>query len=140
MKQLFDTVSSNCSKLVTKSYSTSFSLAVKMLSPKIRMDIYNVYGFVRFADEIVDSFHDYDKEKLILKFEADYYEALETGVSLNPILNSFQQTVTKYQISDDLVQAFLKSMKADLYKTEYKTKEEYDAYHKHFLYTNCKLL
>ncbi|MDG1040625.1 MAG: phytoene/squalene synthase family protein [Polaribacter sp.] len=128
MKQLFDTVSSNCSKLVTKSYSTSFSLAVKMLSPKIRMDIYNVYGFVRFADEIVDSFHDYDKEKLILKFEADYYEALETGVSLNPILNSFQQTVTKYQISDDLVQAFLKSMKADLYKTEYKTKEEYDAY------------
>ncbi len=128
MKVLFDNVSDNCSKLVTKSYSTSFSLAVKMLSPKIRKDIYNVYGFVRFADEIVDSFHEYDKEKLINKFEADYYEALEDGISLNPILNAFQQTVTKYQISDDLVQAFLKSMKADLYKTEYKTKEEYDAY------------
>ena len=128
MKVLFDDVSNSCSKLVTKKYSTSFSLAVKMLSPKIRNDIYNVYGFVRFADEIVDSFHEYDKEKLINKFEADYYEALEDGISLNPILNAFQQTVRKYQISDDLVQAFLKSMKADLYKTEYKTKEEYDFY------------
>ena len=128
MKTLFDEVSTNCSKLVTKKYSTSFSLAVKMLSPKIRTAIYNVYGFVRFADEIVDSFHTYDKEKLINKFEADYYEALEDGISLNPILNAFQQTVFQYQISDDLVQSFLKSMKADLHKTEYKTKEEYDAY------------
>mgnify|MGYP005994050885 CR=1 FL=1 len=128
MKELFDNVSYNCSQLVTKKYSTSFSLAVKMLSPKIRKDIYNVYGFVRFADEIVDSFHDYNKEKLINKFEADYYDALEEGISLNPILNAFQQTVFKYQISDDLVQAFLKSMKADLYKTEYTTKEEYDSY------------
>ncbi|MFT4576558.1 MAG: phytoene synthase [Polaribacter sp.] len=128
MKTLFDEVSDNCSKLVTKKYSTSFSLAVKMLSPKIRTAIYNVYGFVRFADEIVDSFHAYDKEKLINKFEADYYEALEDGISLNPILNAFQQTVFKYQISDDLVKSFLKSMKADLYKTEYNTKEEYDSY------------
>jgi phytoene/squalene synthetase len=113
---------------VTKKYSTSFSLAVKMLSPEIRKDIYNIYGFVRFADEIADSFHSFNKEKLINKFEADYYEALEDGISLNPILNAFQQTVFKYQISDDLIQAFLKSMKADLYKTEYKTKEEYDSY------------
>ena len=128
MKALFDQVSKNCSKLVTKKYSTSFSLAVKMLSPKIRAAIYNIYGFVRFADEIVDSFHNYDKEKLINKFEADYYEAIEDGISLNPILNSFQQTVYRYQITDDLVQAFLKSMKADLYKNEYSTKEEYDAY------------
>jgi len=128
MKTLFDQVSNNCSRLVTKSYSTSFSLAVKMLSPKIRKDIYNIYCFVRFADEIVDSFHAYDKEKLINKFEADYYEALEDGISLNPIINSFQQTVFRCQISDDLVQSFLKSMKADLYKTEYKTKEEYDSY------------
>jgi phytoene synthase len=128
MKTLFDQVSNNCSRLVTKSYSTSFSLAVKMLSPKIRKDIYNIYGFVRFADEIVDSFHAYDKEKLINKFEADYYEALEDGISLNPIINSFQQTIFRYQISDDLVQSFLNSMKADLYKTEYKTKEEYDLY------------
>ncbi len=128
MKALFDQVSNNCSQLVTKKYSTSFSLAVKMLSPKIRTAIYNIYGFVRFADEIVDSFHQYDKEKLINKFEADYYEAIEDGISLNPILNAFQQTVFQYHISDDLVQAFLKSMKADLNKTEYLTKEEYDSY------------
>jgi phytoene/squalene synthetase len=128
MKALFDQVSNNCSRLVTKKYSTSFSLAVKMLSPKIRAAIYNIYGFVRFADEIVDSFHNYDKEKLINKFETDYYEAINDGISLNPILNSFQQTVFKYQIPDNLVQAFLKSMKADLHKNEYSTKEEYDAY------------
>jgi phytoene/squalene synthetase len=128
MKILFDEVSDDCAKLVTKKYSTSFSLAVKMLSPKIRTAIYTIYGFVRFADEIVDSFHEYDKKKLIEKFEKDYYEALEDGISLNPILNAFQQTVCKYQISDALVQAFLKSMKTDLHKTSYTTKEEYDAY------------
>lgn len=128
MKTLFDQASNDCSKLVTKKYSTSFSMAVKMLSPEIRTAIYNIYGFVRFADEIVDSFHAYDKEKLLRKFEADYYEALEDGISLNPVLNAFQHTVFKYQISDDLVQSFLKSMKADLIKTEYKTKAAYDAY------------
>ena len=128
MKELFDSVSNDCSKLVTKKYSTSFSLAVKMLSPKIRKDIYNIYGFVRFADEIVDTFHGYDKEFLINNFEKDYYLAKEQGISLNPILNSFQQTVNKYQIPDEMVDAFLKSMKADLYKTEYQTKAEYDEY------------
>ena len=99
-----------------------------MLSPKIRKDIYNIYGFVRFADEIVDTFHGYDKEFLINNFEKDYYLAKEQGISLNPILNSFQQTVNKYQIPDEMVDAFLKSMKADLYKTEYQTKAEYDEY------------
>ena len=128
MKELFDNVSNDCSKLVTKKYSTSFSLAVKMLSPKIRKDIYNIYGFVRFADEIVDTFHDYNKEVLMDHFEKDYYLSKEMGISLNPILNSFQQTVKKYNIPDKMVQAFLKSMKADLYKTEYQTKEEYDEY------------
>jgi phytoene synthase len=128
MKELFDSVSNDCSKLVTKSYSTSFSLAVKMLSQKIRTDIYNIYGFVRFADEIVDTFHEYDKEKLIEHFERDYYLSMELGISLNPILNSFQQTVNKYKIPDEMVQAFLKSMKADLYKMEYQTKAEYDEY------------
>lgn len=128
MKVLFDQVSTGCSKLVTKKYSTSFSLSVKMLSPKIRSAIYNIYGFVRFADEIVDSFHSYDKVKLMNKFEEDYYDSIKEGISLNPIINAFQQTVFEYQITDDLVQAFLKSMKADLYKTEYNTKEEYDAY------------
>ena len=128
MKELFDSVSNDCSKLVTKSYSTSFSLAVNMLSAEIRKDIYNIYGFVRFADEIVDTFHDYDKEQLMIHFERDYYLSKEQGISLNPILNSFQQTVKKYNITDEMVQAFLKSMKADLSKTEYKTKEEYDDY------------
>lgn len=128
MKQLFDDVSFKCSKLVTKSYSTSFSLAVKMLAPSIREDIYNIYGFVRFADEIVDSFHGYQKEQLIQDFETDYYKALDSGISLNPILNAFQITVKKNNISDDLVQAFLKSMKMDLVKSEYNTKAEYDDY------------
>lgn len=128
MKQLFDDVSFKCSKLVTRSYSTSFSLAVKMLAPSIREDIYNIYGFVRFADEIVDSFHGYQKEQLIQDFETDYYKALASGISLNPILNAFQITVKKNNISDDLVQAFLKSMKMDLIKSEYNTKAEYDDY------------
>jgi len=128
MKELFHTVSENCSKLVTKSYSTSFSLAVNMLSPAIRNDIYNIYGFVRFADEIVDTFHEYDKEELMSQFENDYYAAHKAGISLNPILNSFQQTVRKYNIEDHMVQAFLKSMKADLHKTEYQTKAEYEEY------------
>lgn len=128
MKTLFDTVSFKCSKLVTKNYSTSFSLAVYMLSPNIRGAIYSIYGFVRFADEIIDSFHDYDKEKLINDFEKEYYKAMEMGISLNPILNSFQHTVKQYNITDDLVQAFLKSMKLDLVKSTYNTQTEYEDY------------
>ena len=128
MKELFDQVSFDTSKLVTKKYSTSFSMAVKMLSPTIRYAIYNIYGFVRFADEIVDTFHEYNKVDLMAHFEKDYYAAKTHGISLNPILNSFQKTVTRYDIPDEMVQAFLKSMKADLHKTEYTTKEEYDAY------------
>ncbi|WJS94909.1 phytoene/squalene synthase family protein [Flavobacterium johnsoniae] len=128
MKSLFDAVSFKCSKLVTKSYSTSFSLAVKMLSPSIRDAIYSIYGFVRFADEIVDSFHDYEKEYLIDDFEKEYYKAMELGISLNPILNSFQHTVKEYNITDDLIQAFLKSMKMDLIKSNYQTQTEYIDY------------
>ncbi len=103
-------------------------MAVKMLSPRIRADIYNIYGFVRFADEIVDSFHQYNKEILLDNFEKEYYKSLDLGISLNPILNSFQQTVKRYGISDDMVQSFLKSMKFDLHKTNYATKKEYDDY------------
>lgn len=128
MKSLFDAVSFKCSKLVTKNYSTSFSLAVKLLSPSIRDAIYSVYGFVRFADEIVDSFHDYEKEYLIEDFEKEYYKAMQLGISLNPILNSFQQTVKEYNITDDLIQAFLKSMKMDLIKFNYQTQTEYIDY------------
>lgn len=128
MKQLFDEVSFACSKNVTKKYSTSFSLAVNMLSPKIREAIYSIYAFVRFADEIVDSFHDYEKEALLNEFERDYYKAFDQNISLNPILHCFQHTVKKYNITDDLIQSFLKSMRADLKKETYETVEEYNEY------------
>lgn len=128
MKSIFDTVSNDCSKLVTKTYSTSFSLAVKMLSPSIRQDIYNIYGFVRLADEIVDSFHEYDKEALFEQFEIDLKSALGQGISLNPILNAFQHTVRRHSISYDLIDSFMKSMRLDLFKNSYKTQEEYHEY------------
>ena len=128
MKALFDTVSYACSVNVTKAYSTSFSSAVKMLAPSIRQDIYNIYGFVRFADEIVDSFHDYDKEELFRKFEIELDDAIKNKISLNPILNSFQHTVNKHNIKRELIDAFMKSMKLDLEKQEYKTTEEYHEY------------
>ncbi|MEA1786226.1 squalene/phytoene synthase family protein [Arenibacter sp. GZD96] len=128
MKAIFDTVSYQCSKIVTESYSTSFALATKMLAPSIRGDIYNIYGFVRFADEIVDTFHDYDKEVLFNSFESELQKALEDKISLNPILNSFQHTYHKYQISMDLVMSFMKSMRMDLYKKTYRTEAEYKEY------------
>lgn len=128
MKAIFDTISFECSRNVTKSYSTSFASAVKMLSPSIRQDIYNIYGFVRFADEIVDSFHEYDKNDLFALFEQDFYRALENKISLNPVLNSFQHTVIKYNIPLELIEAFLKSMKLDLTKTVYSTNQEYQEY------------
>lgn len=126
-RQLFNNVSVDCSKLVTKAYSTSFSMAVKTLAPSIRDAIYSIYGFVRFADEIVDTLHDHDKEKLINDFEGDYYKGLNEGISLNPILNAFQLTVKKYNINDELIQSFLQSMKQDLHKVNY-TPAEFNSY------------
>lgn len=128
MKSTFDDLSLQCSKKTTNSYSTSFSLAVKMLANSIQADIHNIYGFVRFADEIVDSFHGYDKEFLINKFEDDFYISLEHGISLNPILNAFQSTIKKYDIDLKLVDSFIKSMKMDLKKHDYNTTEEYNTY------------
>ncbi len=128
MKSIFDSVSYNCSKLVTETYSTSFSLATKMLSSSIRADIYNIYGFVRFADEIVDTFHDYEKTALFNKFESDLEDALQQKISLNPILNSFQHTYHKYQIPHHLVASFMKSMRMDLVKNVYRSDEEYKEY------------
>ena len=128
MKSIFDKVSFDCSRNVTQSYSTSFSSAVKMLAPSIRQDIYNIYGFVRFADEIVDSFHDYNKADLLQLFENNLYQALKDKISLNPILNSFQHTVTKYNIPVEMIDAFMQSMKLDLVKNEYTTKQEYQEY------------
>lgn len=128
MKSIFDNVSFDCSVKVTKAYSTSFSSAVKMLAPSIRQDIYNIYGFVRFADEIVDSFHDYDKEALFSQFENDLNLAIVQKISLNPILNSFQYTVNKYNIPMEMVNSFMKSMQLDLSKSVYSTVEEYNEY------------
>ena len=128
MKELFDQISEECSKNVTKSYSTSFSLATKMLSNSIRQDIYNIYGFVRFADEIVDTFHNYNKEELFKRFVTDLNHSIKEKISLNPILNSFQNTVHKYDIQKELIDSFLKSMKQDLKKKEYKNSKEYKDY------------
>ena len=128
MKSIFDAVSQDCSRIITQTYSTSFSMATKMLSNSIRQDIYNIYGFVRLADEIVDSFHDYDKEALFTQFEADLESALINKISLNPILNSFQHTYHTYAIDKDMVDAFMNSMRQDLHKTVYHTDEEYKNY------------
>ena len=128
MKKLFDQVSESCSRIVTESYSTSFTLATKMLDSSIRQDIYNIYGFVRFADEIVDSFHNYDKKELLDLFEKDLKKSIVDKISLNPILNSFQKTINSYQIDYELVDSFLNSMKLDLDKKKYLTKKEFDQY------------
>ena len=128
MKEIFDIVSYECSKQVTKAYSTSFSLATKMLAPSIRQDIYNIYGFVRLADEIVDSFHDYDKATLFNRFETDLHFALKEKISLNPILNSFQETVHKYGVDKHLIDSFMKSMRLDLTKLDYTSDQEYKEY------------
>lgn len=128
MKAIFDSVSQKCSKMVTNQYSTSFSLATKMLAPGIRQDIYNIYGFVRLADEIVDSFHEYDKNTLLDRFDEDLDRALEEQISLNPILNSFQETYHRYAIPRHLVEAFMKSMRMDLHKKVYRSEDEYREY------------
>jgi phytoene synthase len=127
MKQLFDDVSIKCSRLTTKAYSTSFSLGIRFLAADLRDPIYSIYGFVRFADEIVDSFHGFDKKDLLDRFKTETYRAIEEGISLNPILNSFQQVVNEYKVDHDCIETFLKSMEMDLYKDTY-SKEEYDNY------------
>jgi len=119
MMQLFHDVSGECSKLTTKKYSTSFNSAIKLLHRDFRAPIYNIYGFVRFADEIVDTFHEHNKETLLAEFKKETYKAIERKISLNPILHSFQFTVNKYNIDLRLVDAFFRSMEYDLFKTIY---------------------
>jgi phytoene/squalene synthetase len=128
VKDFYDIVSYDCSKLVTQRYSTSFSLGTRLLSNSIRVHIYNIYGFVRFADEIVDSFHEFNKVDLLNRFEDDLMHAISNKISLNPILNSFQFTVNEKKIDIELIKAFLKSMRMDLTKNNYKTKKEYNEY------------
>ena len=127
MKYFFDLISNKCSEVVTKNYSTSFSFGISFLNKPLRKHIYNIYGFVRLADEIVDSFHEYDKEKLLIQFKEEALLSIENKISLNPILNSFQQTVNSYNIDLSLIVSFLKSMEMDLIKKKYNEKG-YDEY------------
>lgn len=127
MKKLFDELSYEVSKSTTKKYSTSFSLGILALKPSIRPAIYAIYGYVRLADEIVDSFHDHDKEGLLERFKRETDVALEEGISLNPILQSFQDTVQKYQIERKLIHQFLHSMEMDLKSVDYNS-ELYEEY------------
>jgi 15-cis-phytoene synthase len=127
MKSIFDTLSLEVSRRTTRYYSTSFSLGIYFLHNRLRNPIYSVYGFVRIADEIVDSFEGFDQASLLSKFENDTYEAIEQGISTNPVLNSFQQVVNDYNIDQKLISTFLQSMKMDLEKVKY-TADKYQQY------------
>ncbi len=124
---LFHEVSQHCSRTTTERYSTSFSSAIRLLHADLRQPVYNIYGFVRFADEIVDTFHEHDKERLLANFKKETYDAIRDGISLNPILHSFQLTVNKYKIDLALIEAFFKSMEMDLDKSVY-NQEGYNEY------------
>ncbi|MDZ4716162.1 MAG: phytoene/squalene synthase family protein [Cytophagales bacterium] len=126
-KELFDKVSLKCSRLTTRSYSTSFSLGILCLGKSLRDPIYSIYGFVRFADEIVDTFHAYDKKLLLERFREETFRSIDEKISLNPILNSFQHTVNKYGIQPDLIEQFLHSMEMDLENKQY-TQAGFDEY------------
>ena len=127
MVQLFHTASEACSRVVTEHYSTSFSYAIRMLHRDLRAPVYNIYGFVRFADEIVDSFHQFNKPELLEDFKTETYSAIRRGLSLNPVLNSFQRTVNEYGISEELIEAFFRSMEMDLHRSTYND-DEYRTY------------
>lgn len=126
-KALYDQTSLECSRLITEQYSTSFGGGIRVFSKQVRQPIYAIYGFVRFADEIVDTFHEHDKAKLMADFKRQTFEAIETGLSLNPVLHAFQLTVNQYGITSDLILAFFASMETDLDKKTF-TEEEYKTY------------
>ena len=125
-KNIYDNLSEMCSKTTTNLYSTSFSLGILLFNKEIRSHIYSIYGFVRLADEIVDSFHDYKQAELLNDFKQETYKSISNGISLNPILNSFQKTVREYNIPHDLINSFLLSMEMDLHKSEYSNEEVND--------------
>ncbi len=124
---LFTKTTLECSKLITEHYSTSFTLGIKTLDKRFHLPIYAIYGFVRFADEIVDTFEGFDKKILLSRFKSDTYVAIEEGISLNPVLHSFQLIVNKYKIDHDLIESFLHSMEMDLYYADY-NQDGYEAY------------
>ncbi len=127
MKSIFDEISVGCSKMITRKYSTSFSLGITFLAKKFHAPIYSIYGFVRLADEIVDSFHEFDKESLLDEFIQSTRDAVLKKISLNPVLNSFQEVVHTYNIEYSLIDQFLNSMSMDLKKQDY-TRDSYDTY------------
>jgi 15-cis-phytoene synthase len=127
MMNLFHELCEQCSKITTEKYSTSFSSAIKLLHNDLRRPIFNIYGFVRFADEIVDTFHDFNKQELLADFKKETYDGIQRGISLNPIIHSFQITVNEFKIDHKLIEAFFNSMEMDLDKDSY-DKEGYDAY------------
>ena len=135
MQDLYSNSCFECSKLITNRYSTSFSMGIKLFSKELRMPIYAIYGFVRFADEIVDTFHGHDKASLLAKFRQDTYDALEHKISLNPILHTFQQVVHRYSIGIDLIDAFLDSMAMDLDDYTYTT-----AVYKKYIYGSAEVV
>ena len=127
MKSLFDDISLSCSKIITRKYSTSFSLGISFLAKKFHGPIYSIYGFVRLADEIVDSFHGYDKEHLLIEFKNSTHDAINKRISINPVFNSFQDVVHRYHLEPELIDQFLNSMSMDLTTAEH-TQESYNAY------------
>ena len=128
MTDLFNKISEKTSKITTSTYSTSFSFGISILANKFHQPIYNIYGFVRFADEIVDSLHEYNQSYLLQKFEKDCFDAIKQKVSLNPILNSFQKVVNNYNIDLNLIELFIHSMKMDLEKDQLYNEEKYKKY------------
>lgn len=135
MLSLYHKVCQSCSELITKNYSTSFSMGIRVFDKKLRGPIYAIYGFVRFADEIVDTFHDFPKAALLSRFRKDTYLAIEEGISLNPVLHSFQQTVRKYGIEQELIDAFLDSMEMDLHFQNYE-----DKLYKEYIYGSAEVV
>lgn len=127
MQELYRDTCLECSKVITKRYSTSFSLGIRAFDKKYRYPIYAIYGFVRYADEIVDTFHEFDKENLFKNFKTDTYQAIAQKISLNPVLHSFQYAVNKYNIPHELIEAFLHSMEMDIDKSKYDP-EQYNEY------------
>lgn len=135
MMTLYNKTCQECSQLITKRYSTSFSLGIRVFDQRFRAPIYAVYGFVRFADEIVDTFHDYPKATLLERFREDTYTAIEERISLNPVLQSFQEVVHKYSIEMELIDAFLDSMEMDLFFHRYE-----DSLYKKYIYGSAEVV
>ena len=135
MMHLYDNTCNECAQLITNRYSTSFSMGIRVFDKKLRAPIYAIYGFVRFADEIVDTFHQHDKTYLLDKFRKDTYEAIERGISLNPVLHAFQEVVRKYNIEQELMDAFLDSMEMDLHFQNYE-----DALYQQYIYGSAEVV